>query len=218
MGDMNLDADPFVVAGLRKLSQEAFGPSGFALGMDEVIHVLVHRRTSTFGYGYKVSAGQVIYKGRSPEDDFSHQALNEWLSECRNLAYVPGLGTWTTAEVHVFPDAPGRVDFFDEEHLKRDADGDWDAGGHPAGAQTWIQQLLAYPRTLDNIPAWILDIIRAEGLTPPVYNPQYKSVDWNNKRRPVTDNGTDVDAEPMVIDPTLEPGIFAKISKKLFGA
>ncbi|MDQ1058446.1 hypothetical protein QFZ23_002347 [Arthrobacter globiformis] len=99
--------------------------------MDEVVHVLVHRRTNTFGYGHKVSGTEIIYKGRSSDDDFSHDALNRWLDECRDLAYRPGLGTWTTAEVHVFPYKPGRVDFLDEEHLQRDPDGDW----YPAAAQ-----------------------------------------------------------------------------------
>jgi hypothetical protein len=214
---MELNADPFVLAGLRRLSDEAFGASGFAVGMDEVVHVLVHRRTNTLGYGHKVSGTEIIYKGRSSDDDFSHDALNRWLDECRELAYRPGLGTWTTAEVHVFPNKPGRVDFFDEEHLQRDPDGDWYPGGHPAGADTWAQQLLAYPRTLDNIPAWMLEIFRAEGVTPPVYNPDFKSVDWNNMRRPVTDRGTDFSVQPTVIDASLEPGVFAKIGKKLFG-
>jgi hypothetical protein len=87
----------------------------------------------------------------------------------------------------------------------------------PSEAASWTQQLVAYPRTADNIPAWIWDVFRAEGVTPPVYNPEFKSVDWNNKRRPVTERGTDVTVEPTVIDPSLEPGAFARIGKKLFG-
>jgi hypothetical protein len=70
---------------------------------------------------------------------------------------------------------------------------------------------------LDNIPDWMLGIFRAEGVTPPVYNAELRCVDWNNKRRPVTDRGTDLSIEPTVIDQAQEPGVFAKIGKKLFG-
>jgi hypothetical protein len=98
------------------------------------------------------------------------------------------------------------------------SNGRWHPGGKPAGAHTWAQQLLRYPRTVENIPAWMWDIFRAEDVTPPIYNPEFKSVDWKNRRRPVTDRGTDFTVESTVIDPALEPAIFAKISKKLFEA
>lgn len=217
MGTFDSNTEPFVEIGLQRLSGEAFGPQGFAQGTDEVVHVLIHRRTSTFGYGHMVSGENLIYTGRSDADRFSHDGLNIWLDECRFLAYSPGIGTWTTAVVHVFPDRPGRLDLYDEEHLERDAQGNWPPGGQPAGAQTWAQQLLAFPRLLNNIPGWMLAILETEGVTPPVYNPEFGSVDWNNRRRPVTDRGTDFAAEPTVIDPSLEPGIFTKISKRLFG-
>lgn len=60
--------------------------------------------------------------------------------------------------------------------------------------------------------------LRGEGIPPPVYNPELKTVDWDNRRLPVTDSGTDFSAEPVVIDPLKEPGIFSKISQKLFGS
>ncbi|WP_364308061.1 hypothetical protein [Paenarthrobacter nitroguajacolicus] len=218
MVTFDLNSEPFVELGLLRLSGEAFGPQGFAQGMDEVVHVLIHRRTSTFGYGHMVSGERLIFTGRSDADRFSYDGLNAWLDECRFLAYSPGVGTWTTAVVHVFPDRPGRLDLYDEEILERDAQGNWPPGGQPAGAQTWAQQLLAFPRLLNNIPGSMLEILRTEGVTPPIYNPEFTSVDWNNRRRPVTERGTDFTVEPTVIDPSLEPGVFAKISKKLFGA
>ncbi|GAC1457086.1 MAG: hypothetical protein PVSMB10_14900 [Pseudarthrobacter sp.] len=61
------------------------------------------------------------------------------------------------------------------------------------------------------------DALRAEGITPPVYNPELKTVDWDNKRFPVTDSGTDFAADPVIIDPSKEPGFFSKIGAKLFG-
>ena len=218
MDSLRLNSDPFVVTGLQGLSSEAFGPAGFALGMDEVVHVLVHYGTRTFGYGHKVSGNEIIYKGQSFEDDFSAQALDHWLDECRDRSYTRGVGSWTTAEIHVFPNKAGRLDVFDEEHLERMSNGRLHPGGRPAGAQTWAQQLLRYPRTVESIPAWMWDIFRAEDVTPPIYNPEFKSVDWKNRRRPVTERGTNLTVEPTVINPSLEPGVFANISKQLFGA
>ena len=214
----HLNANIFVIEGLQRLAEEAFNPEGFAHDVDEVVHVLVNQGSGTFGYGHKVVGDRQIHKGRSFDDDFSHDALNNWLRECRALSYSPGYGTWTTAEVHVFRDRPGRLVVFDEEHLPRMKDGGWYPGGKPARAASWSDQLLAYPRTVDNIPSWMWDIFRSGDVTPPIYNPEFKSVDWKNRRRPVTDRGTDFTVEPTVIDPSLEPGVFAKISKKLFGA
>ncbi|MFF2844217.1 hypothetical protein [Paenarthrobacter sp. NPDC057981] len=217
MDALRINFDPFVVTGLQRLASEAFGPEGFARGLDEVVHVLVHYGTRTFGYGHKISENKIIYKSQGFEDDFSTQNLDHWLDEYRNRSYVSGFGTWTTAEIHVFPNKAGRLDVFDEEHLERMSNGRWHPGGKPAGAATWAQQLLRYPRTADNIPSWMWDIFRAEDVTPPIYNPEFNSVDWKNRRRPVTDSGTDFTVEPTLIDPSLEPGVFAKIGKKLFG-
>ncbi|MFJ4027070.1 hypothetical protein ACIPWF_07720 [Paenarthrobacter sp. NPDC089989] len=217
MDTLRLNTDPFVIAGLERLAAEAFGAAGFAKEMDEVVRVLVHYRTRTFAQGHMVVGGKNFYRHQSFDNDFSMEAFDYWLDDCRERAYVQGAGTWTTAEVHVFPNARGRLEVFDEEHLRRMSDGDWYPGGEPADAKQWAQQLLAYPRTVDNIPAWMWDIFRAEGVTPPVYNPRFNSVDWNNRRRPVTDRGTDFSVEPTIIDPSKEPGKFARFSKKLFG-
>ncbi|MFC8039236.1 hypothetical protein ACFUOZ_07765 [Paenarthrobacter sp. NPDC057355] len=62
------------------------------------------------------------------------------------------------------------------------------------------------------------ETFRAGNITPPLYNPDLRTVDWDNRRRPVTERGTDFTEEPSVINPSLELGVFAKISKKLFGA
>ncbi|MFK0006973.1 hypothetical protein ACIQTZ_07965 [Paenarthrobacter sp. NPDC090520] len=186
--------------------------------MDEVVHVFVTMASGSFGYGHKLSGDKVIYKGRTFEDDFSRDAIDKWLKEVRVLAYTPGRGTWTSAEVHVLPDRPGYIRFSNEEQLPRMSDGSWFPGGEPANATAWAQQYLAYPRTVDNIPSWMWDIFREEGVTPPIYNPEFKSVDWKNRRRPVTDRGTDFSVEPTVIGPSLEPGVLSRIGKKLFGS
>ncbi|WP_256870766.1 hypothetical protein [Paenarthrobacter nitroguajacolicus] len=214
-----LNSEALVIDGLQRLSYEAYGPEGFARGSDEVIHVLIHRGSRTMGYGYLIAGAQKTSRGlKGGKDEFSREALHDWLDECRDLAYSPGIGTWTTAEVHVFPDKPGRLDFFEEERLRKMSNGRWYPGAEPADADVWTKQLRRYPRTADNIPSWMWDVFRAEGVTPPIYNPEFKSVDWKNRRRPVTERGADLTVEPTVINPSLEPGVFAKISKKLFGA
>jgi hypothetical protein len=38
------------------------------------------------------------------------------------------------------------------------------------------------------------------GVTPPVYNPDVKTVEWDNKRLPVGDAGADFSANPLIID------------------
>ena len=208
--------DQIVSDGLEALRVEAFGPRGFAEGDLAVFRRLVFRGRDTFGWG-KITTTEGSRSYGFEGNRFSHEALEVWLTEVRNRSYVPGVGVWTTAEVQVFPTAPGRLEVFDEEHLQRMSDGDWYPGGEPANAAIWAGQLLRYPRTVDNIPPWMWDIFRAEGVTPPVYNPEFKSVDWKNRRRPVTDRGTDVSVEPTIIDPSKEPGRLAKFTKRLFG-
>lgn len=207
-----------MTGGLERLSREAFGPEGFAPGADEVVKVVVHRGSSTLGHGYLVpGGGDAPRELRDRHEEFSYEALIVWLDECRSRSYEPGSGTWTTAEVHVYPTRPGIVEVFEEEHLQKMHDGSWYPGAQPADASLWARQLLAYPRTADRIPRWMWDIFKAENVTPPLYNPDFRSVDWNNRRYPVAEWGTDFSAGPSVIDPALKPGFFASISKKLFG-
>ncbi|MFK0004264.1 hypothetical protein [Paenarthrobacter sp. NPDC090522] len=181
-----------------------------------MVDIVIKRPTSTYRRGH-MKAGQKRIR-REQNAEYAESSLDPWLDECRNAAYVPGYGTWTTAQVHVLAKGQSHVDFSDEEVLDRMPNGNWYPGAHPSGAQTWAQQLLAYPRTADNIPSWMWNIFRAEGVTPPIYNPEFKSVDWKNRRRPVTDRGTDFSVEPTIIDPSLESGVLSRIGKKLFGS
>ncbi len=199
------------------MAVEAFGPAGFAKGDEEVFRRLVFRDPDTLGWGRIKSSTGTRPMGLDG-NKFSREALELWLTELRIRSYSPGLGVWTTAEIHVFPNKPGNLEVFEEEHLQKMSNGRWYPGAAPAVAADWARQLLAFPRTVDTIPSWMWDIFRSDGVTPPIYNPEFASVDWNNRRRPVTERGTDFTVEPTVIDPSLEPGVFAKISKKLFGA
>ncbi|MFJ4029453.1 hypothetical protein ACIPWF_19025 [Paenarthrobacter sp. NPDC089989] len=198
------------------MTDEAFGDGGFAADANEVSRILVFRGSDTLGWGWIESANGKRGMG-SGHEDFSNEAMNVWLAELRERSYSPGKGTWSTAEIGVYSDKPGELEVFDEEHLQTMPGGGWFPGGEPADADSWAEHLLAFPRTVDHIPLWMWDIFRSEGVTPPIYNPEFKSVDWKNRRRPVTDHGTDFSVEPTVIDPALEPGVLSRIGKKLFG-
>ena len=136
-----------------------------------------------------------------------------WLKELKKDAYQPGIGSWVTAQVHLFPAASGSIQVFDEE-----VQPPTETSGRKGTAEVISSELLAFPRTLENIPSWMRSILEAAHMSPPLYNREQGTVDWNNKRLPVTDYGTDFSKDPAVIDSSDETGVFAKISKKLFGA
>jgi hypothetical protein len=114
------------------------------------------------------------------------------------------------------PVAPGFVEVFDEEIL---ASGGTGRMTEPRGTvDVLTSELVAFPRTLDNIPQWMWDVFRAKGVSPPLYNPELRTVDWDNKRLSVTDSGTDSSADPTIIEPSKEPGVSSRIGAKLFGS
>ena len=98
--------------------------------MDEVVEIVVSRPSSLYLRGHMVSGTTVVDRDRGAR--FTREALNRWLDECRIAAYVAGRGTWTTAEVHVFPNIPGRLDLYDEELLDRTPDGECYPGAKPS--------------------------------------------------------------------------------------
>ncbi|MFI2563990.1 hypothetical protein [Paenarthrobacter sp. NPDC018779] len=206
---------PFVAEGLERLKAEAFregGPGDKAqeLVSTSVIQQSMSRRCEDVRRGSQW--GFLDFSNR-----FSTETIDDWLLEVRSRCYSPGVGTWVSYRVFLYPDAPGRLEVFDEEIL---TDGLFAASGwnDPSDADTLRSELLAFPRTVDNIPEWMWTVFRAEGVTPPIYNPELKTVDYDNKRRPVTDRGTDFSVEPTVIDPSLESGVLSRIGKKLFGS
>lgn len=142
-----LDTDPYVLHGLKALTEEAFGPSGFAIGAEEVLRVVIFREDDTLGWGRIISKDCGRSMGRGKEQ-FSREALEIWLTDLRTRTYSSGQGAWTTAEVHVYPDRPGRLEVFVEERLWKMSDGDWYPGGEPASAALWSDHLLRFPRTV----------------------------------------------------------------------
>lgn len=202
-----------VLTGLRRLRAETFVEGALGFGAQEVVSTsVIHeagwrrsedlRRDGVWGFGDGFM-------------DFSRESMGQWLKEVRRKSYVPGMGTWTSCRVYLYPDSDGRLEVFDIELIERDSQGQ--LTDRPADALTLFQDLKAFPRTVDNIPQWMWEVFRAEGVTPPVYNPELKTVEWANKRLPVTDNGTDFSVAAVIIDPSQEPGVLTRISKRLFG-
>lgn len=214
MSDGTVVTSAFIREGLAKLQAEAFAEDGPGYGAEEVVSTSVTRQ----GMGQRTEAvrrnGQWGFREFSR--DFSHEAMDSWILEVRRHLYVVGEGAWVTYLVHLFPHAESRLEVFDEEIFPLGGNGKPDEGSYPATAAELRSELLAFPRTVDHVPGWMWERFRAAGVTPPVYNPELKTVDWDNRRLPVTDSGTDFSVDPVIIDPSKEPGFFSKIGAKLF--
>jgi hypothetical protein len=206
----------FVREGLTRLQDEAFSQRGPGYGAEEVVSTSVVQQAISRRYDDVKRNGE--WGQADISSDFSDEAMDRWLLELRERCYVIGEGTWMSCRVFLYPYEPGRLEVFDKEILTKGLHSVTGRLNKPSSAATLTSELIAFPRTVDNIPSWMWDIFRAEDVAPPIYNPEFQSVDWKNRRRPVTEKGTDFSVEPTVIDPSLEPGVFAKISKKLFGS
>ncbi|NHW47299.1 hypothetical protein HAV21_10410 [Paenarthrobacter sp. MSM-2-10-13] len=214
MSSSEIISRPSVLVGLTRLRSETFSEGALGFGAQEVIS------TSVIHQAWSQQTETILRDGvwgpRSFSLEFSRESMIDWLEEVRRESYVLGFGTWTSCKVYLYPDSDGRLEVFDVELLRPAHE--TTIPDRPADALTLFQDLKAFPRTLDNIPQWMWTVFRAEGITPPVYNPQLQMVEWANKRLPVTENGTDFSVQPEIIDPSKEPGVFAKISRKLFGS
>lgn len=200
-----------VQAALESLQRACMGPDGDFAGVDE----LVITQSIFAGFSHRYSDVRTGNAWTFTTQGIPRSEL-AWLKDLKAKAFRPGVGSWITAQVHVFPVASGFVEVFDQEIV---AAGGMGGMTEPrCTVEVLTSELKAFPRTVDNIPQWMWDILRAEGITPPVYNPSLKTVDWDNRRLPVTDAGTDFSAEPVIIDPSQEPGFFSKIGQKLFGS
>lgn len=202
-----------IETGLARLRKEAFVEGGPGFEAEEIISTsIIHQAWS--------SRTEAVRRGgawgfRKFGEDFPDDSMDRWLVDVRRESYVPGQGTWTSCKVYLFDSQDGRLEIFDEELPELDATGNVES--QPASAGTLFQDLKAFPRTSNNIPEWMWEVFKAEGVKPPIYNPDFKTVDWDNKRLPVSGAGTDFSVAPAIIDESKEPGFFSKISKKLFG-
>ena len=214
MQDSVVDS-PLIRQGLARLQEHTFSKAGLGFGAQEVISTSLMFQDTSRRYVDVCRDGQ--WGGRDWQTDFPSELLDYWLMEVRRELYVPGAGTWKTFRVFLFPSDEGRVEAFDYEILTRGMFGDPKNSNSPASGQAVKTDLLTFPRTPDNIQEWMWTALRTDAQTPPVYNSQLNTVEWDNKRLPVTENGTDFSVEPEIIDPSKEPGVFAKIGKRLFG-
>lgn len=205
----------FIEQGLVQLQAETFAAGGLGFGAEEVVSTSLVQQGMSRRYENVLRAGGWGYPDF--EKDFSHELMDVWLLNVRMELYVPGRGTYKTYRVHLFPDAPGRLEVFYEEILTAGLFGAPEDADPPANAADVRSELKAFPRTVDNIPKWMWDALRVGGVTSPVYNPELKTVDWENRRLPVIDSGTDFSVHPVIIDPSKEPGFSSKIGAKLFG-
>lgn len=205
--------ETLVRPGLRTLRTETFQTGGLGFGAEEVVSTSVlHKAWSRRFEDVKRNATWGV---RAFSVDFAHQSMDGWLDEVRIASYIPGVGTWTSCKVYLYPDADGRLEVFDGELLRPDSEAT--IPDRPADAMTLSLDLIAFPRTVDNIPDWMWTVFRAENVIPPFYNPEAKTVVWDNKRLPVGEHGTDLTLKPTIVDPSKEPGFWTNLSRKVLG-
>jgi hypothetical protein len=204
--EMQAESD-FVKEGLRQLQHEAFA-SDTIQGQDEVVVVLSILGSTLHRYQ---TIPQPVPGGPSVHVPFSEVALDSWAEELKKRSYVPGVGTWTNIEVHLHRNEEGRIKIFDDNESAGSIESE-----PGLSLEECLLELAAFPRTADRIPAWMWKMFNEADAQPPVYNPDLQCVEWKNRRRPVSERGTDLSVPSTVIDGPLEPGVFAKIGKKLF--
>ena len=199
----------FIKEGLRQLQQEAFA-SDAVQGHDEVAVMLSIRGSTLHRYQ---ATPQPVPGGPSVHVPFSDAALDSWAEELKKRSYIPGAGTWTMIKVHLYRNREGRVEIFEDDDSTANIESE-----PGLSMEECLLELAAFPRTADRIPAWMWKMFNEADAQPPVYNPELQCVEWKNKRRPVTGRGTDLSAPATLIQASPEPGVFTKISKKLFGS
>ncbi|MFK0007947.1 hypothetical protein ACIQTZ_12925 [Paenarthrobacter sp. NPDC090520] len=201
--------------GLAELQRHGFSEAGIGYGAQEIVS------TSVVTIGHHSRFDDILKDGEwvdtSFRKDFPAALLDYWLMEVREELYVPGKGAWKTFRIFLYPSKPGRLEVFDREILTKGLFGDPADPVTPASGEILKWDLIAFPRTVDNIPDWMWTVFRAEDIIPPFYNPAAKTVIWDNKRLPVTDKGTDITLKPTIIDPSKEPGFWTNLSKKILG-
>lgn len=203
-----------VSEGLRRLRAETFAEGALGFGAQEVVSTsVIHQAWSHRTEDVRRDG---VWGFRDGFIDFSRESMGEWLKEVRRETYAPGAGTWTSCKVYIYPDAEGSLETFDYELIERDSQGQLTK--RPANALTLFQDLKAFPRTVDNIPQWMWEVFRAANVTPPVYNAELKTVEWANKRLPVTEQGTDFTVDPVVLILPKSPGCSSGLERSSSGA
>lgn len=71
--------------------------------------------------------------------------MDTWMLDVSRHLYVVGEGAWTTYRVHLYPDAEGWLEVFDEEIFPLDGNGKTKRGYYPATAADLRSELVAFP-------------------------------------------------------------------------
>ncbi|MEU4621286.1 hypothetical protein AB0G04_15070 [Actinoplanes sp. NPDC023801] len=98
--------------------------------------------------------GITVYRGGDQHLDFPPDGTNSLLFELRRLMYVPGAGTWFSAEVDVTPDQRTTTRFaYDTEPVWEMAPDD----------EAYVDDLAMFPRDEKNLPDWLRKKVAAVG-------------------------------------------------------
>ncbi|GAC1604226.1 MAG: hypothetical protein NVS3B6_15980 [Pseudarthrobacter sp.] len=145
MSDGTVVTSALIREGLEKLQAETFAEGGSGFGADEVVS------TSVIQQGMARRYENVLRDGTwgfcDGFIDFSHELMDAWLLDVRSSLYVPGRGTYKTYRVHLFPDADGWLEVFDEEILTKGIFGrpeDGESSGERSGRPVRTEGLSPY--------------------------------------------------------------------------
>ena len=203
-----------IAEGLTKLQELAFVEGGPGDGAE----ILVYSRIMYMSVARGTADSRTGGVWGFPDFASTPDLLGLWLKEVRRDSYVPGRGTWISCRVYLYPDADGVLQVSDDEFIEPLHDMPVRREEQFGLAGTLITDLRYFPRTVDNIPAWMWTAFRDAKVTPPYYDSDLSAVDWNNRRRPVTDTGTDFEAEPVIVDPSKEPSLGVRAWRRMGAA
>lgn len=100
-----------VQAALESLQRACMGPGGDFAGVDE----LVITQSIFAGSSHRHSDFRTGRTWNFTTDQRIPRSELTWLKRLKIDAFRPGAGSWITAQVHLFPMAPGFVEVFDTE-------------------------------------------------------------------------------------------------------
>ncbi|GAB3564387.1 hypothetical protein [Spelaeicoccus albus] len=172
--------DERVLVTLRGLADQLFNPGSKSSSWDEaLIRVRDFAGFQRLAYDYRVGETWDWFK----RSDFFENDSSEY-NELKRLAFEPGLGSWISLKIHLFPDRDPYAEFIRDEEIM--------FGGvldHPAKAGSIYRELVAYPRTAENIPSWMREKITEAGEEVPVFDSETSEIIIGENRYPFTEPG-----------------------------
>lgn len=102
----------------------------------------------------------------------------------KRLKFEAGPGSWISIKVHLFPDRDPYAEFIYDREISFDGPLE-----RPASAGSIYRELVAFPRTAENIPAWMREKIEGAGEEVPVFDPATNEIVIGENRYPFTEPG-----------------------------